>query len=42
LWLELLIEDCQITAPELPSLHREAGELIAIFTTMVSKVRKNS
>jgi four helix bundle protein len=40
LWLELLIEDCHITAPELPIVHREAGELIAIFTTMVSKVRK--
>ena len=39
LWLEYLIEDCQITDPTLPEAHREAGELIAIFTTIVSKVR---
>lgn len=41
LWLELLIEDCGITNPTLPAAHREAGELIAIFTTIVSKVRRN-
>jgi four helix bundle protein len=40
LWLELLIEDCHIMEPELPAIHREAGELLAIFTTIVSKVRR--
>lgn len=42
LWLEYLIEDCQIPSPALTEVHREAGELIAIFTTMVSKVRRSS
>lgn len=42
LWLELLIEDCSIENLGLQSIHREAGELIAIFTTIVSKVRKKS
>ena len=41
LWLELLAEDCHIDDPELPAMHREAGEIIAIFTTIVSKVRKD-
>jgi four helix bundle protein len=41
LWLELLIEDCNIQDPKLPDMHREAGELLAIFTTIVSRVRKN-
>lgn len=39
LWLELLIEDCHITNPTLPSLHHELGELIAIFTTIVGKIK---
>lgn len=41
LWLELLIEDCNAPDPELPLIHRETGELLAIFTTIVSKVRRN-
>ena len=41
LWLELLAEDCNITDLELPVIHREAGEILAIFTTIVSKTRKN-
>ena len=41
LWLELLMEDCQIQLPEMPVIHREAGELIAIFTTIVHKTRRN-
>lgn len=41
LWLELLAEDCKIDDSELPIMHREAGEIIAIFTTIVSKTRKN-
>jgi four helix bundle protein len=40
LWLELLIEDCQQNHESLKDAHREAGEIIAIFTTIVSKVRK--
>ena len=40
LWLEYLIEDCQVSSPSLPDAHREAGELIAIFTTIVTKVRR--
>ena len=40
LWIELLIEDCHIHDPDLPVIHRESGELIAIFTTIVSKVRR--
>ena len=41
LWLELLIEDCDKQDADLPAIHREAGELLAIFTTIVSKVRRN-
>jgi four helix bundle protein len=41
LWLKLLAEDCRIDDPELPIMHRETGEIIAIFTTIVSKTRKN-
>jgi four helix bundle protein len=40
LWLELLMEDCGINDPMMTETHREAGELIAIFTTMVSKTRR--
>lgn len=40
LWLELLKEECGISSEVLDFLHGEAGELIAIFTTIVSKVRK--
>lgn len=42
LWLELLIEDCDQNRSELKSAHTEAGEIIAIFTTMVSKVRRQN
>lgn len=38
LWLELLREDCGITGAD--DLLRETDELMAIFTTMVSKLRK--
>jgi four helix bundle protein len=41
LWLELLGEECGITDPKVPELHREAEELMAIFTTMVSKLRRS-
>jgi len=41
LWIELLMEDCLLTNQELKDLHRESNEIIAIFTTIVSKVRRN-
>ena|ERR1043166_1722357 len=42
LWLELLKEDCRISAPDVDPLHRETDELIAIFVTILSKTRHNS
>ena len=40
LWIELLQEDCGIRNETIDQLHQETGELLAIFTTMVSKLRK--
>ncbi|MGO8763570.1 MAG: four helix bundle protein [Limisphaerales bacterium] len=40
LWLELLRDDCGITGDQQKNLLRETGELMAIFITMVSKLRK--
>ncbi|MEJ0090064.1 MAG: four helix bundle protein [Limisphaerales bacterium] len=40
LWIELLSEDCAIKSEPIAWLHRETGELLAIFTTIVSKLRK--
>lgn len=40
LWMELLRDDCGISDDSIEPLLREAGELLAIFTTMVSKLRK--
>jgi len=40
LWLELLRNDCGIQDEKLDTLLREANELMAIFTTMVAKLRK--
>jgi four helix bundle protein len=40
LWLELLHDDCGIHDEKLDSLLRETDELLAIFTTMVAKLRK--
>jgi four helix bundle protein len=42
LWLELLRDDCAICGDATDQLHRETGELLAIFTTIVSKVRLKS
>ena len=42
LWLELLRDDCGVTGQQSENLLRETGELLAIFTTMVSKLRKAS
>ena len=41
LWLELLRDDSHIENAGLANLLREANELLAIFTTMVSKLRRN-
>jgi four helix bundle protein len=40
LWLELLRDDCGIRGESMDSLLRETDELMAIFTTMVAKLRK--
>ncbi|NOS70323.1 MAG: four helix bundle protein [Verrucomicrobia bacterium] len=40
LWLELLRDDCAIEGENLDHLVRETDELLAIFTTMVAKLRK--
>ncbi len=40
LWLELLREDCGIVDAAVPLLHKEGGELIAIFTTIVAKIQR--
>ncbi len=42
LWLELLRVDCGIVGEQIVNLLREADELMAIFTTMISKLRKSS
>ena len=39
-WLELLRDDCAIEGEMLNHLVRETDELLAIFTTMVAKLRK--
>jgi len=40
LWLELLAEDCALEDSAILDCHSEANELISIFTTIVSKVRR--
>jgi four helix bundle protein len=40
LWLELLRDDCAIAGETLNHLVRETDELMAIFATMVAKLRK--
>jgi four helix bundle protein len=42
LWLELLRDDCGIRDQALAALHGEAGELTAIFVTMVSKTKQKA
>ena len=41
LWLELLRDDCGIQSENIDLLLHETYELMAIFTTMVSKLRKS-
>ena len=40
LWVELLMEDCQIVSENLKWIHRESTELISIFVTMSKNVKK--
>jgi four helix bundle protein len=42
LWLELLRDDCGIQGGPIDQLLRETDELLAIFTTMVAKLRKSA
>ena len=41
LWLELLRDDCALGDARLTSLHSEVDELLAIFTTIVAKTRRD-
>lgn len=41
LWLELLRDECAIGDPAVATLHTEAGELIAIFVTMINRTRES-
>ncbi|MCX6938679.1 MAG: four helix bundle protein [Verrucomicrobia bacterium] len=40
LWLELLQEDCGIQSETLSELLAETGELLAIFTSIVAKLKR--
>lgn len=40
LWLEHLNEDCGVSSTQIKPIHQECNELIAIFTSIVAKVRK--
>lgn len=40
LWIDLLREDCGVVGSRIEELYQETGELIAIFTAMVSKTRR--
>ncbi len=40
LWLELLREDCRIAQEQTTPLEAEAGELIAIMTTMIKRTKE--
>jgi four helix bundle protein len=41
LWLDLLRDDCGIQGEPLDQLLRETNELLAIFTSMASRLRKS-
>ena len=41
LWLEHLEEDCGIASDQIRPIHSECNELMSIFVTIVSKVRRN-
>lgn len=41
LWIELLRDDCAIQGEATDKLFKETGELMGIFITMVTKLRKH-
>src|ERR1039458_5685287 len=41
LWLELLRDDCAIVCGQIDHLLRETDELLAVFTSIVAKLRKS-
>ena len=41
LWLELLRDDCGVVGEQIDHLLRETDELLAVFTSIVAKLRKN-
>ena len=41
-WLELLIKSDTVSAQKVELLRKEANELIAIFTTIVTKIKKRT
>jgi hypothetical protein len=42
LWLEFFREDYSVNDPSINKLHAEANEIIAIFVSMVSRIRRKS
>jgi four helix bundle protein len=42
LWVELLRDDCGVRGGQIDHLYQESGELMAIFITMVAKLRQKS
>ena len=42
LWIEFLRDDCGIQGEQIQTLLKETNELLAIFTTMVSKLRRKA
>src|SRR5439155_24679842 len=41
LWIEVLRDDCAINNMQINHLHGETNELLAIFATMVAKIRRD-
>lgn len=41
-WLDLLVKAGIVSAPKVESLIKETNELIAIFTTIVTKIKKRT
>ena len=42
MWLELLREDCGIAPADILLIEKEAGELIAVMTTMINRTKGKS
>ena len=41
-WLGSTSDDCSVNDPSIGKLHAEANEIIAIFVSMVSRIRRKS